>query len=274
MKKMFFFAFLLVSGFSSVALQADFGKAGIREISSAPYNGKMRKEFQDAQGKIFSVIYTGELDSKKIAQILQGREIFIRWPGLEIRQMGFSFQSDALEIWILPSSLQTSMGNLASFMPSGMVFYLADSLYYDFRMTKDNIFFKMRGNYLSFESFTSQIHKALENPLAYIRLYDPDYYLAKMDEYARDVEKLKAQAAEQQKALEFLRAAVIYFQNSGFLSGSSQVSRAAMDRAVMLKKSNLKMSKKELMSQLEKEGIKLSDREVELIFAVYFNQFE
>lgn len=274
MKKIVFFAFLWAFLFSSVALRADFAKAGIREISSAPYNGKMRKDFQDSQGRIFSVIYAGELDSKKIGQILEGREIFIRWPGLEIRQMVFSFQPDALEIWILPASLQTSMGNLASYMPSGMVFYLTDSLYYDFRMTKDNIFFKMRGNYLSFESFTAQIHKALENPLAYIRLYDPDYYLTKMDEYARDIEKLKAQAEEQQKALDFLRSAVIYFQNSGFLSGSSQVSKAALDRAVLLKKSNLKMSKKELISLLEKEGIKLSDREAELIFAVYFNQFE
>ena len=129
----------------------------------------------------------------------------------------------------------------------------------------------MWGNYLSFESFTSQIHKALENPLAYIRRRTPIIILPKWMNMPEM--KTESPGGRTTESLVILRDGDL-FSEQRLLSGSSQVSRAAMDRAVVLKKSNLKMSKKELMSQLEKEGIKLSDREVELIFAVYFNQFE
>lgn len=253
---------------------ADWAKKGFKENSPVPWNGKSKTEIQDAQGKSFFLITSSEIDEKRMNQILQLRDIFTHWQGLEIKQLSFTVNADNLEIWILPSVFQTSKGNIASYMPSGMIFYAADAVYYDFRMVKDNVFFKIRGNYLSLDSLISQIHKAMDNPLAYIRLYDPDYYLVKMDEYGRDVEKLKAQMEEQQKGLDLLRGAVMYFQNSGFLSGNAQVSKTALDRLVFLKKGNPKLSKKDAASQLEKEGIKISDREIELIFAVYFNQFE
>lgn len=252
---------------------ASFESANIKEIFSEVINEKKHKKFQDLQKKEFSVIYTNNISQDQENKILKAREIFLKWPQLEIKQMIFTLSTATIEIWILPTSFETSFGDITPYMPSGMTFYFTDALFFDFRMKKEQFFFKMRGNYLSFENFISQIHKALENPFAYIRLYDPDYYLLKMEEYSQDLEKLKVLANKQEKELETLRNAVIYLHNSGFLSGSSAINQNTLKKVIDLKKANPKLSKADLKKELEKDKIKISSQEIDLIFAVYFNHF-
>ena len=61
--------------------------------------------------------------------------------------------------------------------------------------------------------------------------------------------------------------------NRGFFGRIYPVDRMAIDRVVAMKKADPSLSQEQVMAKLKTEGIKMSSKEVSLVFDVYFNEF-
>ena len=71
-----------------------------------------------------------------------------------------------------------------------------------------------------------------------------------------------------------LKQAVITLHNKGLFGKGKPIAASARDRLIEMKKADPSLSQEEAMARLKEEEITMTKREISLVFAVYFNEFE
>jgi hypothetical protein len=225
---------------------------------------------------------------------------------VEIEDLTIVFRGGVAEIVLVPSSFVYDGIELADYMPSGMQFFYTSFLEYDFRMLVDELFVRVSGQYFSEQQFAERLVRVVRNPEAFIRSQDPEFLRQRIDELEnrlgqlennlrRALEEAQGRISELETASEtledeqgslsanlvdvaenfaLLRYAVLILNNRGLFGGIRMPPDEAIERAVALKRSNPELTADEAQAALAEEGVDVSNNEIFLIFAIYFNDFE
>ncbi len=262
---LFLFIFLPVSYLSAFSWSAeDIEKIDENEKISVVKKTNIDAEtiiiLTDKSGKEFEVASTIDYDSMAVRNILKLKNDFFSWPELEISKIKFIVSDNAIDISVIPIKLLCKGTNVISYLPAGMFFTYTDSLQYNFRMTKNNLFVRIKGFFINKDHLFNRIKEALDNPSAYIKKRDPEFFLAKLEQLQNDLDRFRYENST-------LRLAVIA------LIIDENITQAIVDKVVKMKKDNSRLTSRQISDKLDQQKIDISKGDVEVIIAVYFNEF-
>jgi len=223
---------------------------------------------KDSEGHSFELVSKGTVSNEAAGKIKKMKNIFYQFEKISFSSLRFMVRDDGVvEAYLILSKLTADNTDIHSFVPSGMVFYFNSSLSYDFRMVKNNVFFKIKGQFIGEKELLKKILNALENPVAYLEQNSLESLKAKIELQQMEFEKMKQEFI-------FLRNSVLMLHNTGFLSGPKQIQTKKIERAIELKKQNPGWKKEDIAKKMDSEKIDVSEDEIGLILAIFFNEFE
>jgi hypothetical protein len=180
----------------------------------------------------------------------------------------YFINGETLEILVIPSVFKYSDNDFIPYMPGGMTFFYDYALRYNFRVTKNDIFLRLNDKFIEEELLCKRMKEALDDPIAYLKKREPEYFLQKLNE-------LESTMAVLQDSQDKLIKSVLYFQNTGFLGfGNTPVKAAVVKRIVELKSADPSFDKVKIKETFEKEKIEVTDKEIELVLNVLYNEFK
>lgn len=237
---------------------------------------KLIEELRDQDGNIFSVTYDPSvpLEEKVVKKIIELKRTFFEWKTIQIESIRFVPSFDIIEIVIIPKKYEYGQIDYLPYMPAGMLFIYTDTLTYNFRITRENLFIKIKGEYITEDLLGAKINEAIKNPQAYIRKRDPEYFLAKLEQLENSIDKLMSGQVKLKDGNDKLRYGVLTLHNKGFFGGMNLIDKNAIKKIILLKESKPSMTKEEISKSLEKEDIKISSGEIELILNIFLNEFK
>ncbi len=232
----------------------------ITVVSTATKGIETFSVLKDKNGNTFNVINVGTLEKGSVKNILRLKEAFFNWSNLKIDRMKFMVSRKGLDIAVLPLHFAYSNINILPHLPAGMLFSYTDSLYYNFRITKDNLFIKISGDFTGETELCKKIIEAIKDPKEYIIKHDPKYILRQIQRVTKELDEIK-------KERDLLRWAIIV------LITDKSISIQKIDRVVEIKKATPKYNLNQIRLILAKEKIKLSKEQINAILTVYFYQW-
>ena len=294
MKKVTISTILLLCG-TGILFAGAFETMGLTVLSRQVKQGQINWKVQDREGDTAEVVTSGEptrSDAEIVSYVL---DLFSRWDYLTVKSLRVDLTGDAAQILVVPAGFVYKGTDLAAYMPSGMQFYYEKFAEYDFRIFVDDMFLRIQGQLYKEEQLCEKLKTAIENPAAYVQSHDPEYVIeqfkqvnAKIEELNQadkkkeaEISDLKEELAAVTKAYNTLkeafdktRTAMMYFHNSGFLCGPKVVPQEGIDRVVALKTERPDLTRKEVAELLKSEDVKVTRKAIELVFRVYFNDFD
>jgi hypothetical protein len=348
---------LLAVGISAYGI--DLQSYGFNVTNTQRENNQTVYTLQTRGGFSFTVASSNPLTDSD-ARILQSSiSTLAGWKLLKIAQAKVVFNDSRVNILVLPSSFVYKNVNLADYMPSGMQFYYVKYLQYDFRMLKDNLFLRLKGEVYSENQFADRLYAAVENPVLFLQTNNPAYLLRQIKDLTQKIERLTLQLEDSRKAanaaeakltekidslakqgqdlvarqevfnakqaavntkqisvnakqgavntkqasvnakqaavntdiqvqlanikaqnksmadeLDRVRYSLLAFNNRGFFGRIYPLDKRAIARVVGMKEADPSLTKDQVMTKLHAAGIKMSGKEVSLVFEVYFNEFK
>ncbi len=173
------------------AQEFDLEELGITLLEQREEAGKLHLELVDSDGNKFTVVSTPDIAGESVAKIGEIKDGFFAWEDVVLDSVMFvAEKGKELEIIIKPGSYVYNGQDLNQYMPSGMVFYYGENLYFDFRMMKENLFLRFTGRWINADEFGKKIVSALENPLAYNQTRSFEFYLAKFGQHDKAIDDL------------------------------------------------------------------------------------
>ncbi len=216
---------------------------------------------KDAAGNLFFVENGADATEEEASAILTLKDTFFSWQSIKIKEIRFVSEAGAINVLIMPESVLWNSADITSNLTAGMVFSSENqSLIYNFRIKKDNYFLRINGAYISEKVLCDKMLEAVQTPQTFVQRRDPDYLLSHI--VRMDVE------------MDLIRKTAIALNNKGIFSSDGPVDDAVIKKVVQLKRANSKATKKEIKDSLTKEKINVTDKALELIFNVYFYEFE
>jgi len=276
-----------------VVFAQDLSPWGMTIIGS---DGKDHYEVEDKGGYRFYLSWENEQALKSGLEIaeLPVREI-LKWSNLSIEKLTVDLEDNRVGVNIVPASYVNNDLDMARYMPSGMQFYISEYTEYDFRMFKDSIFLRMKGQLFSEEQFSEKLYKALDDPVLYIRTTDPEYVFRKFDNLDSVLEansagiielneklnkkldkinsELVLELEEVRKQMFKLAEGSTALLNSGFMWKGRALEEKAAEYILKWKAENPALTIAEGTSLLSGEGLKLSKWEIKILFYLYFNDY-
>ncbi|MBN1898500.1 MAG: hypothetical protein JW827_06955 [Spirochaetes bacterium] len=230
-------------------------------LNKVPVENGTNMTLKDKNQHVFQITFSQPVNDLAARNILRLKDDFFDWTGLEIKELLFVVQTNAIEISVLPAEFICNGTNVTGNMPAGMLFTYTDLLQYSFRLTKDNLFIRIQGYFIDKARFCEQILDALNNPTAYIRKRDPEFFLAKLIQLQDDLDRLRREYT-------MLRWAVITLIND------EKITEDTINQVVELKKNNPMMDISAIRDKLDEKGIELSKGEINVILTIYFNEYK
>lgn len=223
---------------------------------------------KDNEGHNFELVSKGTVSNEAAGKIKKMKDIFYKFEKISFTSLRFLVRDNGIvEAYLILSKLVADNADIHSFVPSGMVFYLNSSLSYDFRMVRNNVFFKIKGQFIGEKELLKKMSNAIENPVAYLEENSLESLKAKIELQQMEFEKMKQEFI-------FLRNGVLMLHNTGFLSGPKQIQTKKIERVIQLKNQNPGWKKEAISNKMESEKIDISEDEIGLILAIFFNEFE
>ncbi|TAL39970.1 MAG: hypothetical protein EPN93_00170 [Spirochaetes bacterium] len=252
---------ILSVAITASAFGADWTKLGLTVLEKKEGDGAYEYRLKDAGGQEFDIQSEKEVSDDTVQRALglkttlSGRELF------KIKEIKFIILPNSIDAVIVPSFFTYKDTDILPCLPSTILFSLSDRLEYNFRIVKDNIFMRIKGDFSTDDELGEKVVGGIKNPLSFVRMRDPEVFLTRINEI--------------EDANRKLRNAVISWHNTGFLGiGSGPIDQKKVDRVTALKRQKPDMKKDEVKAALEKEGISVSGKELSIIFSAYFNDFE
>ncbi|HPA73978.1 MAG TPA: hypothetical protein PKY31_17025 [Spirochaetota bacterium] len=257
MKKILVLCMVLCCG----ALYAyDWGQDGITVVNKAEQDGTTELTLKDAKENTFSLKYMSEPDDAMLKNVVKLKGDLFGWKNMTVDSLKFVYDQGGLEISLMPKKFEYEGKNINNYLPSGMQFTYTYLLQYNFRINVNRLFIRIAGDYDTEERVCRKIVDAINNPKEYIRKRDPEYLLTKLEQLEETLHKL--------------RTATLMLHNSGFLSGPEPVSRDVVEKVVGMRLLDPVISREKIAENLEKQKVKATSREINLILNVYFNDFK
>lgn len=238
----------------------DWTNDNVSIISQTSDENKTELKLKDESGNEFSVAYYDELQAETAKNILKLKKNFYEWENMKVDSINFIASEGGLQIAVIPKKYEYNGIDYNTYMPSGMMFTYTYALQYNFRITIERLFIRIKGDFSTENELSKKLADAVKNPQEFVKKRDPEYLLQRIELLDDTLHKM--------------RTALLTLHNSGFFSGPKQIEPATINRVVDIKKENPSITVEKILETLEKEKVKTNDREVKLILNVYFNIFE
>lgn len=232
----------------------------IKEMNIEVIGSEKNINLVDNYSNQFVIIEKSDIDTETAEKVIKLKDDFFNWKSMKIDKIKFLVSKSKIDIVILPLSFTCNSNNIIPHIPAGLFFIYTDALKYNFRMIKDNIFIRMEGYFINEQVFNDKIEMALKDPSIYVKSHDPAYIVFKLDSLENDLAKLN-------KENSMLRKAVINLLNK------TSVSDDTVKKVIKLKTNNPSLNAEQITIKINGQGIKISEKTVNLILAVYFNEF-
>ncbi|HNR90260.1 MAG TPA: hypothetical protein PKM65_18125 [Spirochaetota bacterium] len=268
MKKLLFLAIILALSAANAHAAFEFEKqSGITVVQKNEGEEETELLLKDARGNAFTVVFSDKISDNMGKLILTLKDDFYNFKTVKIKDVKFAVGRDSLDANLTPAQLEFTGQNLLPYITSGLLFTYRNDLRYNFRIAapdKNNrekmVAVRIRGEFMTEDRLCAKIAEAVKDPVYFNKKRDPEYLIGKIEEL--------------EKTQERVRYAVMTLHNTGFFSGPAPVQFSVIKRVIELKAGNPKLSKQQLVEALEKENIKTSGKEVSVVLAVFFNEFE
>ncbi len=243
-------------------------------------------------------------------QDLVGRTFiaFFNWTELNITSAKLVFEGRRLSIIFQIKDLTYKDVEISQFMPSGIQLYYDTFFEYDFRMFKDGLFLRLKGQYYSKEEFLEELYNAVVDPILYVQIHDPSYIIRQIDKLRtqnKEQDKERSELLERHNELlekhnslrqnhndlqekhnqlqtdqlkqtdiqDKLKDGIISLSNKSFFGSLNVFDQTHVEQIIKLKESNPAYTVKEVVAALKLEEIKVSAKVVEGVFIIYFDEF-
>lgn len=167
---------------ASAAWALDLSGYGLKTVSTTTEGGRTVTTFQDAAGRGLSVSFLTEPSKEVTDRISQLKNLFYGWKNIGISSLRMTITDALIEATIIPSRVVAKGSDLLQYVPGGIFFTSTDTLAYDFRVTKDNLFLKIRGPYTNEDELENKMASAITDPTAFLLQSDPSYLISRLEE--------------------------------------------------------------------------------------------
>jgi hypothetical protein len=250
------------------AMAYDWNSGGYSLVNTGSEGEENFINVKDDKGVALKIRYQGELSESWAQKIVELNRKFGEWRYMKPETIEYLVTGGSLEILIIPASFTYAGTDFMPFIPAGMTFIYDYALRYNFRVTRNEIFLRLNDKYIDEDSFCKRMKEAVDDPIAYLKKREPEYFLQKLNELEEGMALLKGNHDK-------LTRSVLYFQNTGFLGfGNNPVKSAVIKRVIELKTGNPLLKSDKLKEMLEKEKIETSEKEIKLILNVFYNEFD
>jgi len=250
------------------AFAYDWKSAGFEETGSGLTGDENFLNLKDANSTVIKVRFQGELGETWAEKIVELNKKFGEWKYMKPDNIDYFITGDSLEILIIPSTFKYKDNDFLPYIPGGMTFIYDYALRYNFRITKNDIFLRLNDKFMEEELLCKRMKEALDDPIAYLKKREPEYFLEKLNELEETIAILK-------NSQDKLAQSVLYFENTGFLGfGNTPVKSNVIKRIVELKTADSSIDSAKIKEILEKEKVEASDKEIKLILNVFYNEFK
>lgn len=270
--------------------------SGYNVLETRQEDGTYRFEVEDPEENEFEIrsdkeeLTEGQLNTLEVV-----RRTVYDLDTLEVESMRVLFESDRVDILVIPSEFEYEGQDLLPYIPSGMQFSFDAVLNYDFRLLVDEYFMRFRGQYVDEDQFVGRLAEAVNDPVGFLESRRPELIAQRVDELEkwaeeskhtqeklrgkledtrRELEETQEELYETQEELDGLRNSVLAFNNKTFFGRVRPLEKKMIDRIVELRKENPSMGEDEIHDRLSEEGIDASGNEISIVLAVFFNEFE
>lgn len=261
MKKSFFLCMVMFTSLWAI----DWQGYNLEVVQQTNKNGIPLVVLKDTRGFVFSVENTPLLLEEQVGVLLRIKDMIAQWSRIVPESVSFIPTENGLEILVLPKVVIYRGENMVSYIPAGMRFSWRMGLVYDFRMIVGTNLVRMRAAYENEEELLSRMHRAVKYPALYMRSDDMDILLQKVEE----VEERQLVLEAENTALKKLWLAYL---NRNFFGQLRPIADEKIDRVVATKKNNPHWGRKDIYQKLTSEGLRISQKEVDLILLVYFGE--
>lgn len=229
----------------------------------------------DSEGKTYIIANETKVNEQIAAEI----KLFIKtaknWKNISWNEMKFFIAGNEMQCVAYPSSISFKNEDLLPFIPGGLVFsYEEGAQRYDFRLIKNNTIIKMRGAYIEEELLLGRISEALNDPKSFMKKRDPDFLLAKIEELENKIDRAESNILQVKLQSDKYMFDLIAFENARLFNSKAPVEQVLVYKIIELKKSDSSMTVLQVKNKLDELKIASTISEIELVFAVCFNQFK
>lgn len=238
----------------------DWTNDNVSIVNQAKDEDKTELKLKDETGNEFSVTYYEEIQAETAKNILKLKKNFYEWENMKVDSISFVASEGGLQISVIPKKYEYQGVDYNRYMPSGMLFTYTYALQYNFRITIESLFIRIKGDFSTEYDLSKKLADAVKNPQEFVKKRDPEYLLQRIETLDDTINKM--------------RTALLTLHNSGFFSGPKQIEPGTINRVVDIKKQNPAITVEKILETLEKEKVKTNNQEVKLILNVYFNIFE
>jgi len=265
--------FLFVSATGAMAFEWKSEGMDIKETGAA--EGENYIILQDRSLNEIKVRYEGEFSDNWAAAVIKLNKRFREWNYMKPEKLEFFLNGSTLEVLVIPASFTYKGINFVPHIPAGMTFLYDYDLRYNFRVNKNEFFLRLSDKFIDEVSICERIKEAVDDPIAYMKKREPEYFLRKLNELEEAQAKTLKEHKDSVENFNKLVNAVMYYQNSGFLGfGNAPVKNQVIKRVIELKTADSKITKDKIKAQLETEKIEVKEKEIEIILNVFYNEFE
>ncbi|HOV38207.1 MAG TPA: hypothetical protein PLG79_05745 [Spirochaetales bacterium] len=291
MKKAMLICFLLLGGILSARAQ-DLASLGLEFKSKSREGNFTTYRFTLPEDIDISASVRSEelslIDQERIQALVS---IYRSFQFLMPSSIRILLGEERTEILLVPRSFIYKGQDLSRYMPSGIQFFYSDYLEFDFRIVVDNLFLRIKGQFFSEEEFAEKVTAAVSNPYAYLESQDPEFILKRFHEVEKRLDTLASQTLQGETALragleetkalleelnrefQLLRYALLVLNNRGFFGSIRLPSEEGIAKLIALKEQEPSLNIKEAGERLKSLGIEMTNKEIFLVFSVYFNEF-
>lgn len=166
---------------------------------------------------------------------------------------------------VLVSQLLSNNKDYSANLPSGLRLRFDGALSYDFRVKTSEYFIRVRGVLFDDRSLAAEVEKAATDPSSYITERDPAWS-------AERIAVLESSIEETVISIETLKRQLAANMNKGLFGPPKPVSENLIDLVVKMKAGNAKASRADASAEAKANGLKVSSKEIDAIFRVWFNE--
>ena len=165
-----------------VAWSLDLTSYGLKTVSTATEGSRTVTTFQDSQGRPLLVSTLVDPPKEVTDRIFQLDRIVYGWRNISTTSVRMTVTDALIEATVTPSKVVVKGTDLLPYVPAGLFLTSTDTVAYDFRVTKDNLFLKIRGPYTNEDEMEGKMASAIADPTAFLLQSDPSYLIGRLEQ--------------------------------------------------------------------------------------------
>lgn len=251
----------------------------------------------------FLVINESETKDSDLAGIDRMNEIFSTWQFIKIRSIKYVVNPGSIDVFLIPRTYDYNGKSYMENVVAGIhLVYVEESLRYNFRIKRGQMFLKISGAYIEEEVLCKKVEEAVADPQSFIQRRDADFLLTQIERLegkidsltadnlhiTRDIEAIKETDARQdttdRQVIQQLNKTtatakknnkyLVAFTNGRFFYSPKPIEQEKINKILQMRRQYPNLEINDLMKKFEEEDYKVTKKEVEIVLQAFNNEFK